>query len=90
MRSVGTGLGVLLPKKKLEEMGLREGDTIVITRIERPAKEIRGMLKGSGFRFNSKDGGETGNQMSSEVRPTYITYVALGLELICPSRSVFT
>jgi hypothetical protein len=54
VRTVGTGLGVLLPKKKLEEIGVREGDTIVIRRIERPAKEIRGILKGSGFRFDRR------------------------------------
>jgi len=42
---------MLLPKKKLEEIGVSEGATIVIRRIERPAKEIRGILKGSAFRF---------------------------------------
>jgi len=51
VRKVGSGLGILLPKKKLEEIGVSEGATIVIRRIERPAKEIRGILKGSAFRF---------------------------------------
>jgi len=51
VRKVGTGLGVLIPKKKLEEIGAKEGAIVVIRRIERPAKEIRGILKGSAFTF---------------------------------------
>ena len=51
VRKVGSGLGVLLPKKKLEEIGASEGTIIVIPRIERPAKEIRGILKRSSYKF---------------------------------------
>ncbi len=51
VRRIGTGYGILIPKRKLEEIGAKEGDKIVVRRIEKPVKDIRGMLKGSGFRF---------------------------------------
>lgn len=52
VRRIGTGYGILIPKKKLEEIGAREGDRIVVKRIEKPVQDIRGVLKDSGFRFN--------------------------------------
>ncbi len=51
VRKIGTGFGILIPKKTLEEVGAREGAVVVIKRIERPVKEIRGILKASRFRF---------------------------------------
>ena len=51
MRRVGTGYGILIPKKKIEELGVGENDTIVIKRIERPVQDIRGILKHKGFSF---------------------------------------
>jgi hypothetical protein len=51
VRKIGTGYGILLPKKKLEEIGVGEGATVIIRRLERPVEEIRGILKGSSFRF---------------------------------------
>ncbi len=51
VRRIGTGYGILIPKRTLEEIGASEGDVIVVKRIERPAKEIRGLLKGSGPGF---------------------------------------
>ena len=51
VRKIGTGYGILIPKKTLEEVGAREGTIVVVKRIEKPAKEIRGILKGSRFRF---------------------------------------
>jgi bifunctional DNA-binding transcriptional regulator/antitoxin component of YhaV-PrlF toxin-antitoxin module len=51
VRKIGTGYGILIPKKTLEEVGAREGAIVIVRRIERPAKEIRGILKGSRFRF---------------------------------------
>jgi hypothetical protein len=32
-------------------MKMREGDTVIIPRIENPVKEIRGILKGTGTVF---------------------------------------
>ena len=51
VRRIGTGYGILIPKKKLEEIGAKEGDMIVIKRIEKPVEDIRGILKGSSIRF---------------------------------------
>lgn len=51
VRKIGTGFGILIPKKTLEEVGAREGTVVIVKRIERPVKEIRGILKGSRFRF---------------------------------------
>ncbi len=51
VRKIGTGLGILIPKKTLEAVGAREGTVVIVKRIERPVKEIRGILKGSRFRF---------------------------------------
>lgn len=51
VRRIGTGYGILIPKRKLEEIGAKEGDKIVVKRIERPVEDIRGLLKGSGFKF---------------------------------------
>jgi hypothetical protein len=51
VRKIGTGFGILIPKKTLEEVGAREGTIVIVKRIERPAKEIRGILKGSRFKF---------------------------------------
>jgi bifunctional DNA-binding transcriptional regulator/antitoxin component of YhaV-PrlF toxin-antitoxin module len=54
VRKIGTGFGILIPKKTLEEVGAREGTVVIVKRIERPVKEIRGILKGSRFRFERK------------------------------------
>jgi hypothetical protein len=35
----------------LEMMKMREGDTVIIPRIETPVKEIRGILKGTEIVF---------------------------------------
>ncbi len=51
VRRIGTGYGILIPKRKLEEIGAKEGDVILVKRIEKPAGDIRGILKGSGFTF---------------------------------------
>jgi len=51
VRRIGTSLGIIIPKEKLEEMKVKEGDTIIIPRIEKPVKEIRGILKGTIFHF---------------------------------------
>jgi homogentisate 1,2-dioxygenase len=51
VRRIGTSLGIIIPKEKLEEMKVKEGDTIVIPRIEKPVEEIRGILKGTTFHF---------------------------------------
>lgn len=51
VRRVGTSLGVILPKDKLSELGVREGDTVVIRRLEKPVPEVRGILKGKGLAF---------------------------------------
>lgn len=45
IRKIGTGYGILIPKKTLDELDAGEGDTIVIKRIEKPVKEIRGILR---------------------------------------------
>jgi hypothetical protein len=55
VRRIGTGYGILIPRKKLEEIGAKEGDKIVIKRIEKPAEDIRGVLKGSGFKFRREN-----------------------------------
>jgi antitoxin component of MazEF toxin-antitoxin module len=54
VRKIGTGFGILIPKKTLEEVGAREGTVVIVKRIERPVKEIRGILKGSRFRFERR------------------------------------
>ncbi len=54
VRKIGTSLGVIIPKEKLEELAVKEGDTIIIRRIEKPVKEIRGILKGVDIRFERK------------------------------------
>lgn len=51
VRKIGTSLGIIIPKEKLEEMNVKEGDTIIIPRIEKPVKEIRGILRGARFHF---------------------------------------
>lgn len=51
VRRIGTSLGIIIPKDKLEEMKVKEGDIIIIPRIEKPVKEIRGVLKGTSFHF---------------------------------------
>jgi len=51
IRKIGTSMGIIIPKEKLEELEVREGDTIIIPRIEKTVKEIRGTLKGTGFVF---------------------------------------
>lgn len=51
VRRIGTGYGILIPKKKIEELGVGENDTIVIKRIEKPVRDIRGLLKHSGYSF---------------------------------------
>jgi len=45
VQRIGTSLGIIIPKEKLEEMKVKEGDTIIIPRIEKPVREIRGILK---------------------------------------------
>jgi hypothetical protein len=51
IRRIGTSLGIIIPKEMLEMMKMREGDTIIIPRIETPVREIRGVLKGTGIVF---------------------------------------
>lgn len=51
VRRIGTSMGIIIPKEKLEELRVREGDTIIIPRIEKTVKEIRGILKGTKFVF---------------------------------------
>ena len=51
VRKIGTGYGILIPKKKIDELGIKENDIIVIKRMERPASDIRGILKGKAFKF---------------------------------------
>jgi bifunctional DNA-binding transcriptional regulator/antitoxin component of YhaV-PrlF toxin-antitoxin module len=51
IRRIGTSLGIIIPKEMLEMMKMREGDTVIIPRIENPVKEIRGILKGTGIVF---------------------------------------
>lgn len=51
IRRIGTSLGIIIPKETLEMMKMREGDTVIIPRIENPVKEIRGILKGTGIVF---------------------------------------
>ena len=54
VRKIGTGYGILIPKKDLESIGVTEGDEILVKRIERPAEEIRGILRGTHFKFERK------------------------------------
>ncbi len=54
VRKIGTSLGVIIPKEKLEELAVKEGDIIIIRRIEKPVEEIRGILKGVDIRFERK------------------------------------
>ena len=51
IRRIGTSLGIIIPKETLEMMKMREGDTVIIPRIETPVREIRGVLKGTGIVF---------------------------------------
>jgi bifunctional DNA-binding transcriptional regulator/antitoxin component of YhaV-PrlF toxin-antitoxin module len=51
IRRIGTSLGIIIPKETLETMNMREGDTVIIPRIETPVREIRGILKGTGILF---------------------------------------
>lgn len=51
LRKIGTSLGVIIPKEKLDEIRAKEGDIIIIPRIEKPVREIRGILKGTTFHF---------------------------------------
>jgi bifunctional DNA-binding transcriptional regulator/antitoxin component of YhaV-PrlF toxin-antitoxin module len=51
IRRIGTSLGIIIPKEMLEMMKMREGDTVIIPRIETPVREIRGVLKGTGTVF---------------------------------------
>jgi bifunctional DNA-binding transcriptional regulator/antitoxin component of YhaV-PrlF toxin-antitoxin module len=50
VRKIGTGYGVLIPKKNLDQLGARENDAILIRRIEKPVKDIRGILKQTNFK----------------------------------------
>jgi bifunctional DNA-binding transcriptional regulator/antitoxin component of YhaV-PrlF toxin-antitoxin module len=70
VRKVGTSLGVIIPKEHLKELGVKEGDTIILRRIERPAPEIRGILRGTGFAFTreSQDRGESTHGMGRPAR----------------------
>ena len=52
VRRVGAGYGILIPKRKLEEIDAKGEDTIVIKKIDKSAEDIRGMLKG--FRFEQE------------------------------------
>ena len=49
VRRIGTGYGILIPRKILDEVGAMEGDEIMVKRIEKPARDIRGILKGTRF-----------------------------------------
>lgn len=51
VKRIGTGYGIQIPKKRLNEIGAGEGDVIILRRVERPAQEIRDMLAGTGFKF---------------------------------------
>lgn len=51
IRKIGTSMGIIIPRERLGELGVREGDTIIIPRIEKNVKEIRGILKGTEFVF---------------------------------------
>ena len=51
IRRIGTSLGIIIPKEMLETMKMREGDTVIIPRLETPVREIRGILKGTGIVF---------------------------------------
>ncbi len=51
VRRIGTGYGILIPKRQLEEIRAKEGDLILIGKIEKPVKEIRGILKHSRYKF---------------------------------------
>jgi antitoxin component of MazEF toxin-antitoxin module len=51
-------------RKKLEEIVVGEGATVIIRRKERPVEEIRGVLKGSSSRFERQK--EDRNPMRSE------------------------
>ena len=51
VRRIGTSMGIIIPKEKLDELKAREGDTLIIPRIEKTVKEIRGILKGTKFAF---------------------------------------
>jgi len=51
VRKIGTGYGILIPKKKIDQLGVKENDVILIKRIERPVSEIRGILKDVSFEF---------------------------------------
>ena len=61
IRRIGTGYGILIPKKTIDELEVKENDVIVIKRIEKPVEDIRGLLKDTGFKFErSKDDHEIG------------------------------
>lgn len=52
VRKIGTSYGVIISKKVLDSMKVREGDTLIIKDIEpaaRQAKDIRGMFPGLTF-----------------------------------------
>ncbi len=51
IRRIGTGYGILIPKKQLQEIRAKEGDLILIGKIEKPVKEIRGILKHTRYKF---------------------------------------
>ncbi len=51
IRRIGTGYGILIPKKQLQEIRVKEGDLILIGKIEKPVKEIRGILKHTRYKF---------------------------------------
>ena len=62
VRKIGTGYGVLIPKKNLDRLGVKEHDTILIGRIEKPVKDIRGILKDTNFtRFEREHKGDHTN-----------------------------
>lgn len=58
VRRIGTGYGILIPKRKIEELGVGENDIILIKKIEKPAQDIRGILKRTGFSFERAREGE--------------------------------
>lgn len=51
VRRIGTGHGILIPKKRLTEIDAREGDMILVRRLEKPVRDVRGILAGTGFKF---------------------------------------
>ncbi len=56
VRRVGSSLGVLLPKRLLDEAGIGEGDTIRLPRIARPSPlELYGVWKEKPVRLQADE-----------------------------------